>query len=123
MEGAFTWRGRFYVISKTPREARVYRLPQTEGEAPVTWEKVAELPGLAWATGAALSPDGRRLAVCTYTEVWIYTATAGETFVLESNRPWRRLPYRAAGVEACAWDGDELLLLSESGRLYRLSLP
>jgi hypothetical protein len=120
IEAAFAWRDEVFFISKTPGSAVLYRLPNDESADPVTLVKVTDLPGLDRATGAALSPDGRRLAVCTYHEVWIYAATGGDDFSLTSVRPIRRIPFRAPGVEACSWDGDDLLLLNEAGRLYRL---
>ncbi|MBW3599032.1 MAG: hypothetical protein KY475_17390 [Planctomycetes bacterium] len=120
IEAAFAWGRQVYFISKTRDHAAIYRLPTSDAEGPVRLEKVAELPGLDRATGAALSPDGRRLAVCTYHDVWLYPATAADGFALKRRRPTHRLPYEARGVEACAWDGKDLVLLSEAGRIYRL---
>ncbi|MCU0982735.1 MAG: hypothetical protein MUF25_26540 [Pirellulaceae bacterium] len=37
-----------------------------------------------------------------------------------SNRAW--IPCLASGVEGCAWDGEDLLLVSEDRSLYRTSL-
>jgi hypothetical protein len=134
IEAALAFGEAVYFISKTDGDAAVYRLPwiqavadstasndEDTGEEAITLEKILELPGLRSATGASLSPDGRLLAVSTYTDVWLYrVADRGAAFSLENHRPARRLPFRAPGVEACSWDGRHLLLLSESGTLYRL---
>jgi hypothetical protein len=134
IESAFAWADSVYFISKTNPDGALYRLPLAQSpahsqavsdkesvEEAVKLEKVIELPGLRSATSASLSPDRRLLAVSTYTEVWLYgLADRGAAIPLESNRPARRLPFRAPEVEACAWDGRHLLLLSESGMLYRL---
>jgi hypothetical protein len=37
-----------------------------------------------------------------------------------SGEPACRIPFRAPAVEGCAWDGEDLLLVSEDRSLYRL---
>jgi hypothetical protein len=66
------------------------------------------------ATGADLSPDGRRLAVCSTRSVAVYVRGGGG---------WSRLApvvHGGAGVEAVCWDGDDLLLASEDRSLIRV---
>ncbi len=126
IEGAFAWREDVYLVSKTRGETALYRLPHPladeahEPETAVTLEKTLVLPGLQTATSATLSADGRRLAITTYRDAWIYEATAGAVFQLQEPRPILRLAFRAPAVEACAWDGRNLLLLNELGALYQL---
>jgi hypothetical protein len=127
IEAAFAWGDAVYFISKTHSDEAIYRLllaadakkSDYDSEAH-TLEKVADLPGLQRATGAALSSDGRRLAVCTYREVVLYDVMQGDTFALAAGRPSRRIPFRALQVEACSWDGPNVLLLNELGNLFRL---
>jgi hypothetical protein len=126
IEGAFAWGDALYFVSKTRGDSAIFRLslngvPEAgKSETTSTLEKILELPGLDHATSAALSPDKRRLAICTYDEVCIYDVAAGDSFALASNGPARRMPFRASQTEACSWDGSNLLLLNELGALYRL---
>lgn len=128
IEASFAWDDAVYFVSKTRRNGALYRLPLEASksasspgvESPVTLEKVVDLPRLDRATSASLSPDRRLLAISTYSEVCLYNLAQGPSFALEGDRPARRLAFRAAEVEACAWDGRNLLLLNELGVLYRL---
>ncbi len=126
IEAAFACGEEVYFISKTLSDEGVYRLPLPspeeahEPESAVTLEKVAELPGLRQATSASLSPDGRRLAIATYRDVWLYDVAPGPTFRLQRPHPNIRLSFRAPAVEACAWEGRHLLLLNELGVIYHL---
>jgi hypothetical protein len=126
IEAAFAWGSGLYFISKTRDDSAIFRFPLDgvpkagESETTSTLEKVVDLPGLDRATSAALSPDGRRIAVSTYEEVRLYEVPQGDTFALANVLPARRIPFRASQMEACSWDGSNLLLLNELGVLYRL---
>jgi hypothetical protein len=121
VEAAWALGDSLYFVSKSKENSAVFRLsmagaPNADGgELATTLEKVHDLPGLNRATGAALSPDGRCVAVCTYDDVCIYDVAPGDSFALAGNRPARRISFRAPAVEACSWDGDKLLLLNELG--------
>ncbi|MEI7865417.1 MAG: hypothetical protein WCI38_08600 [Chthoniobacterales bacterium] len=72
-------------------------------------------------TAADASPDGKLVAVLTYTAVWIfdYDARAGTIF----GRSARRLPIFAWQAEALAFDGNNsLVLANESGQMFRVAV-
>jgi hypothetical protein len=76
-------------------------------------------------TDAAVSPDGKRLAVLTYTFLWVFDLPAtGEAFFSGPARSAPlSLPALSWQVEGCSWLDDATLLLgSEQGDLFRLPL-
>jgi len=84
---------------------------------PATPRKVGSLPGFVEpATGASLSDDGRRLAVCSATVTRIYRADQGQL--------WRLLAevhYPSRPIEGICWDGHDLILVSEGKGIDRLA--
>ena len=105
------------------REAELREVP-LEPPAPLlrptTARKVGVLPGFVDpATGADLSPDGRRLAVCGVDVVRVYDRPAPPSW--DGLRMSAEVPLkRNRQVEGIAWDGDDLILASEHGGLDRL---
>ena len=69
-------------------------------------------------TGAGLSEDGTRLAVCTYDALWVYQGTAGNLAQMIQGTPWS-LSHNFSG-EAVCFDGYDLVLTNEGRDLYRL---
>jgi hypothetical protein len=68
------------------------------------------------ATGAALSDKRDLLAVCSSEVTRVYQR--------EGSAPWRLLSsvrYPSQSIEGIAWDGLDLVLVSEGGGLYRLA--
>lgn len=84
---------------------------------PVVPKRVGVLPGFREpATGASLSTDGRRLAVCSLAVARVYERDL-------RGSPWRpvgEVRYRADGIEAIAWDGPNLILTGEGRGIYRV---
>jgi hypothetical protein len=82
---------------------------------PATPETLGTLPGFdESATGADLSADGKRLAVVSLKSVRVYERR-GETWT-----PIGEARFQADGVEAIAWDGDDLILAGEGRGIYRI---
>ncbi|HSG89592.1 MAG TPA: hypothetical protein VLA56_10300 [Pseudomonadales bacterium] len=103
--------------------ARLYRFDPRQAQTPSTpLQLVARQPDLLAATGADLSPDGRWLAVLTYTAVWLFPRpAAGDDWF--AGRPLiRPLPlFRTRQAEAVAWENDRSLLIgNEDGVLFRM---
>lgn len=137
-ESLFIVGGVPHVITKTETPA-IYRFP-AQNETEVVLDRVAALPqppgGFVYPpTAADVSADGTRLAVTTAGDrVWVYEARPGlrgEALVNDfAARPPRwSAPYRADGVreqvEGVSFvpGGHDLLLLSESKRMYFLAAP
>ena len=103
--------------------ARLYRFdPSRATNASTPLELVARHDALSVATAADLSPDGRLLAVLTYSALWLFPRPAAGDHWL-SGRPWiRRLPLlRTRQAEAVAWRDDRrLLLANEDGAFFEM---
>jgi hypothetical protein len=98
----------------------LYRLPLESPEKDVTLQAVCPLPGVHVVTDASLAPDGKRLALCGYDWAACYNLDPERSLAqLVDLRPiLMRFP--RTEIEACAWDGDELILASESREIYAL---
>jgi hypothetical protein len=121
VEGAFFLRGSLYLVSKERKGTALYCLQLDESSESRTVTEVCRVPAMDTVTGADITADGRRVALCSYREVVVFElgnrgveALAGE--------PGQRIHFLASGVEGCAWDGEDLLLVSEDRSLYRTSL-
>ena len=121
-EGLYIDGGRAVVVAKTHdnREAGLFAVPFDPPAPllrPALPEPIGKLAGFTEpATGAALAPDGRRLAVCSYEVARVYERT--------KSGPWTLLAavrYQADGIEAICWDGPDLLLAGEGRGLYRIA--
>jgi len=120
-EGMFIFEGFPYIVSKEPDRAVLYRFTDLQPDEVHVLERVGRLSDARLVTGASLSADGRRLAVCTYDALWIYrTLAEEETSIgqLIKSRPWTLT--HDFSVEANGFDGYDLVLTSERRNLYRL---
>ena len=124
-------RGRPYLVTKEPLGARVYTPARTLAAGhPTPLRQVARLallptgtPGgpvgaasQVLATGGAVSPDGTRLVLRTYTDAYLWSAPDGDlAAALRSGTP-HRIPLPATGqgeAVAFAADGRSLLTSTE----------
>lgn len=126
-EASFEHAGNHYLISKVQSgSAALFRLnvPSNGDDSQVTGVgRISDLPTIPWITGAAVSPNKRRLALTTYTEVLLFELPSDGTFPATLS-PNSRIAFEAPLVESIAFvDEESLLLLSETGDLSRLKLP
>ena len=117
-EGLFIVEGIPYIVSKERERAVLYRFPSLQADTKQVLERVGEFNGAKFVTGAGVSEDGTRLAVCTYDALWIYQDTAGDLAQMIQSTPWA-LPHNFSG-EAVCFDGYDLVLTNEARDLYRL---
>jgi hypothetical protein len=67
-------------------------------------------------TGASLSEDDRRLAVCAERVTRIYQRSARANWELLAE-----VRYKPTSIEGIAWDGDDLILVSEGRGVDRIA--
>jgi hypothetical protein len=116
-EGMFVFEGFPYIVSKEFTKAVLYRFTTLKtGEVNIL-KRLGELAGARFITGAGISPDGKRLALCTYNAVWIYHDQK-DIAQLVNSQPWGFS--HLFGVEAIGFDGYDLVMTSESRNIYRL---
>ncbi|MDR3632526.1 MAG: hypothetical protein P4L84_01750 [Isosphaeraceae bacterium] len=125
-EGMYIDRGRAVLVAKylDQRHADLFAVP-VDPPAPLARPAVARrlgrLPGCTEpVTGAALSRDRRRLAVCSYNVLRIFERTD------LNNDDWAKLavvPFadQGRGIEAVCWDGADLVLAGEGRGLFRIA--
>ena len=113
---------RIYVICKgVGKTSAIYRLPTADGEK-VKLSRVSSAGGLrsAWVTCADISHDGRFLV--TASDHALARHPVNDDLTLRDDEPVRFVHYRAGGqIEACCFDGDDVILTSEKGFVYRIS--
>ena len=110
-----------------PDQKALYRFPAMDGD--VVLEKLSsfELGGPDDRTGgkvtaASISPDGQRLAVLTYHEVYLFSRPAsGDDWLASPAGSFPLVQAVTAQCEAIAWSGDDLLITNEDGALFRVS--
>ena len=69
-------------------------------------------------TGADLTRDGKRLAVCSYKVARVYKRDGLNDWRLVETYRFDELA--RAGIEAIAWDGGDLILAGENREVFRL---
>jgi hypothetical protein len=133
-ESLFTANDTLYLITKqraaTLRHdfepgARLYRLDTRYTDRDNVLTLVDRNAELTAATGADLSPDGQRLAVISYTDLWLFARPedGGDHWL---SAPARRIaldPRVLRQVESVAWVDDNTLLLGNEQRdLFRVNI-
>ncbi|HUU81960.1 MAG TPA: hypothetical protein VM243_00525 [Phycisphaerae bacterium] len=98
---------------KTP----MYRLAPAEG-GKYRPAAAAEIP-LGSITGGDISADGGRLAVTTPFALYVYSLDQDGRLVADENPSIVRFP--RCGVEACCFDGRDVILASERREIYRVT--
>jgi hypothetical protein len=120
-EGLFLQDDRAVLVAKTfdKREAELFAVPLHPPAPllrPAVARRIGSLPGFTEpATGADLSADGRRLAVCSESVARVYEQTQDGAWTLIG-----QARYEGDGVEAICWDGRDLILASEGRTMYRI---
>ena len=107
-----------YIVSKERERAVLYRFPTLEPDVKQVLVRVGEFAEAKLVTGAGLSEDGTRLAVCTYDALWVYHGTSDNLAQMIQGAPWH-LSHDFSG-EAVCFDGSDLVFTNEARDLYRL---
>lgn len=122
-EAVFCAGDRIFFLTKRRSDGRtvLYRLAGDSARRSNPLLRVSSFDIDGMVTAADVSPDGKLVAVLTYTSVWVfdYDRRTGDIF---SGRV-RRKPFFALQAEALAFDGnDSLVAANEQGQLFRLPL-
>ncbi len=130
-EGVFVANEKIYVLSKNRSNSftTLYRL---DDEDPFQINTLTELSSFdiqGQVTAADASPDGKRIAILTYTGIWLFEALADDNY-FEGRMWWR--PINNTFVDGrpqqqvesiCFKDEDTLIIADElEGRLYEVNI-
>lgn len=117
-EGLFLVDGIPYIISKEQVGAVLYRFPELKPDTKQVLERVGEFAEANLVTGAGISENGKRLAVCTYNSLWVYHGKADNLAQMIKGKPWV-LQHNFLG-EAICFEGYNIYLTNESRDIYAL---
>lgn len=125
-ESLFIDRGRAVLVAKTfdGRDAELYEVPLDQPAPlfrPAVASKVGVLPRFTEpATGADLSTDGLRLAVCSASATRVYQRAKTPDDEKPAWTLFAEVDYPKWHVEGLCWDGRDLILAGEDQTLRRL---
>ena len=68
-----------YVITKQDTPSRIYKLAYPQSTTTVNTASRSGILSFTGATSAAISPDGKEILVKTYTAIWKWMKTSGQT--------------------------------------------
>ncbi len=110
-----------YVIANLPPTAAViYKLTEV-GKGRTQLDVVAK-PGLPFPTCADLSSDGSQFVMANYSTARIYDFQKFDDGTLSLSNPRTvRFPTGEGAIESVCFDGTDVIAMSESGKLYRLT--
>jgi hypothetical protein len=129
-EALFVRAGSAYLFTKEPGCVRCYRLPLPEtppaNDTVAEAMRVAESKTFGAVTGAALSFDGRRVALINYLTIMVVELPKPFDEVPDAPEQIFTAPRRVRNTwlgqtEAVAWHGDDLVLTTEGGAIYRVN--
>ncbi len=122
-EAVFVAGGRIYFLTKhrTDSRTRLYRLvgESTKNSNPLRLVDSFDIGGMV--TAADTSPNGRQVAVLTYTALWVFDYDAKSESIFSGGI--KKLPIFAWQAEAVAFDGNDAVVIgNEEGQLFRVGL-
>jgi len=103
---------------------KLYSLDTLSTDSQNVLTLVGRRDDMGGATGADLSPDGRRLAVATYAAIWVFERPArGDNWLTGDASDLAVNPLMAGMIEGVTWqDNETLLVVSEQRKLLRVKL-
>ncbi len=122
-EAVFMAGGTLYFLTKhrSDKRTRLYRLDgqSTKVSNPLRLVDSFDIGGMV--TAADTSPDGRQVAVLTYTAVWLFEYDPRSGSIFHRSIRWK--PIFAWQAEALAFDGPDFLVIgNEGGQLFRIKV-
>lgn len=131
-EALFIADGKLHFLTKHRRTGQIkgweagtklYRLDTESTDRENLLTLVGESTGVALPTSADMSPDGERLAVLTYSAVWLFERPEEGGDWLHGSASHLELDRERVGInEAITWADDQTLLIAnEDRKLFRVS--
>ena len=132
-EAVFAAGGRLYFLTKhrQPGQAlswepgtKLYRLDGLRTDRENVLKLIDRHDGVTLPTGADLSPDGRHLAVLTYTHLWVFDKPRrGDRWLQGTARVLALDREQVKQNEAIAWENERTLLMTNEQReIFRISV-
>ena len=123
-EAVFTVGNTVYLLSKnrSNQDTKLYRLDDPNPDITNTLTLLGSFDVRGQAVGADCTADGHRLAVLTYTGVWLFERDTSEQNFFDGHVSWAPFPERDA--EAICFADDHTLLIADEtlGELYEVQI-
>jgi hypothetical protein len=121
-EAVFWANEKLYLLTKHRADSntKLYRFDSLDPlkNNPVTYLQTFDIQGMV--TAADASTDGKKLAVLTYNNVWVFEVDEGDDYF---NGAVKWLPISAKQCEAVCFDDEETLIItSEQMELFELKI-
>lgn len=106
------------------RGVNLYRLETTYTDRANILKKIDSNETIPLATGADVSPDGKKLAILSYTGLWVFDKPPfGSRWISGTPRMLVLDPKITKQLEAVCWDDNETILISNEQRdIYEIKL-
>lgn len=125
-EALFFRDGKLYLLTKhrSDRDTKLYRIEDLETEEIQTATLLGQYAWIGQVTDASLTPDGEKLAVLTYSGIWIFNRPAdSDDFLRGEGMAWKFPNWSLKQVEGISWlDAQTLLICNEQRSLFRADL-
>ncbi len=121
-EGLVVYREGLYVVSKSrDKPTQLYRLVPPDPDHPTRLqpEPLGTVP-VSFATGADVSASEDKLAVCNGHTLAVFR-TEGESPLPGPDAVLGQVWFPHGSIEACGFDGGDVVLTAESGQVYRVT--
>ena len=121
-EALFWAQNHLFIITKggKSRFTDLYALNMATAELENALTLIGSFDFKGMVTGADATADGKKIAVLTYNGIWVFTIVLDSLNYFSGDISW--LPIRAGQCEAICFDGDQLVISNEHGRLFKISL-
>lgn len=132
-ESLFIAGGELYFLTKHRQAGKpmgwqkgvnLYRLETAYTDRANILKKIDSNEDITLATGADVSPDGKKLAILSYTGLWVFDKPRfGSRWISGTPRMLVLDPKITRQVEAVCWDDNETILISNEQRdIYEVKL-
>lgn len=114
----------FLTKHRSDRDTKLYKLDLKESGYERELTLIERRNEIGQVTGCDLHPDGKRLAVLTYSGIWIFTRSESNDRFLSGEKQVVAFPnWALLQCEAIAWsDEDSLLITNEQRDIFRVPL-
>ena len=123
-EAIFFTKGKLYLLTKHRADTftKLYRFDELDPIGVNVPSLIGEFDVKGMVTAADVSEDGQRLAVLTYTDLWIFQADRKKDNYFNGDVYWASLNRKFTKYceSLCFWDDDTLLLGNENRELYEV---
>ena len=125
-EAMFVWDQKLYLLTKhrSDRDTKLYRIEDWQSDEVHIARLIDRFEWIGQVSDAALTSDGSRLAVLTYSGIWIFNRPEdSDNFLKGNGQKWLFPNWSLKQVEGIAWlDEQSLLLCNEQRRMFTLQV-